>query len=334
MSPLEIAFASYSEKRPTAFVVKVKKNKNGELDELFQLTSFLEEPYNFPPVIQRIKHYASKDFFIRECPICKRPLAFREKPNPDYLKTCGSDECHRKQNYLATKESLLKTHGVENISQTKEWRDKVKATNMERHGVEWNTQSQSLIEAAKKTWENCDEKIAKRKETNLKRYGAEHANQNADVKKRLKDSMTSSYKFQVERILKAKKTNVENYGGWYCASSECQDKKYQRKAYVFPSGRLEMVQGYEPKAIDEILAAGIHEDDIVVGNVKIEKHIGKITYVDTDNKEHQYFPDIYVISENKVIEVKSEYTLSRDFWINSKRNAILNSGIAYELKIY
>jgi hypothetical protein len=335
MSSLSIAFSSYNKKRPTAFVIKIKKNKNGELDELLQFTQFLDESYESPPITQRIKHYAANDFAIHACPICQEPLSFREKPNPGYLKTCGTDECQRKQNYLATKESLIKTRGVENISQTKEWREKVKATNIERRGVEWNTQTEECVKKRKEKWETSKEEIIeKRRNSNVKKYGAAHHFNNQDINDKLKSSIRNSQNYQINRILKSKEKNIKKYSTWYCATSECQDKKYQRKPYIFPSGRTEMVQGYEPFALDELLQIGVHEDDIVVTNARIEEHIGKIMYIDDNGKNHRYFPDIYIISENKVIEVKSEYTLSRDLWINNKRDATIRSGFTYELKVY
>ena len=48
-----------------------------------------------------------------------------------------------------------------------------------------------------------------------------------------------------------------------------------------------------------------------------------------------YFPDIYIKSINKVIEVKSEYTLSKDIEKNQlKRNAILSKGIAFQYMVF
>jgi hypothetical protein len=359
MSSLEKAFATYNEKRPTAFVVKVKRNENGELDELIQLTLFLDSSYSSPPAIQRIKHYISKEFILHTCPICKNPLAFREKPNPGYLKTCGSSECHKKQNSQATKEGIISKYGVENISQTKQWSEKVKQTNLERRGVEWNTQADTCIKKRKERWKECKEEILKkRKRTNLEKYGTEFANQNPEINNKLRSSM-NSYRFRVERVEKYKDTCVEKYGKYYSATEEFKQKTKEHylknygvshnsqiaevldkrwtnttaKKYTFPSGREEMVQGYEPYAIDELLQSGVHEEDIVVGNAKIEKYIGKIIYVDDNGKEHRYFPDIYVISENKVIEVKSKYTLSKDIWINRKREETIRVGFAYEMKL-
>jgi hypothetical protein len=53
-----------------------------------------------------------------------------------------------------------------------------------------------------------------------------------------------------------------------------------------------------------------------------------------ENSEHTYYPDLYIISENKIIEVKSEYT----FKINEKKNlakekVCLQQGFKFEFYI-
>ena len=120
------------------------------------------------------------------------------------------------------------------------------------------------------------------KETNLERYGCEYPMQN------------------VESFLKNKKSN------------------YKSKVYEFKnSDRVEKVQGYEPQAIDYLLENGIQEEDIVV-NVK---EMPKFNYISEDEKPHRYYPDIYVKSQNKVIEVKSEYTYKKELEKNQLKKA-------------
>ena len=66
----------------------------------------------------------------------------------------------------------------------------------------------------------------------------------------------------------------------------------------------------------------------------IAKFTGKITYVTPNGKQHRYYPDIYIISENKVIEVKSEYTMSKNIEVNLlKMKATLDKRIGFEFKI-
>lgn len=352
----------YNPKTPTPFIVKLKANSNGELDELTSLTVFLDSYYSKPPLTQRLNHFVRQSFSIDKCPICNKPLYYREKPNPGYLKTCGDKDCKNAQNYVSTKKTIKEKYSVENISQTSQWRDKVKATNMKKRGAEWNTQTGDFVKLRQESWQkNKESQLEKRYKTNLKRYGVKHATQSSEVNLKVKESMKTSYEFKEVRVEKIKNTNQERYGTAWFMSTDSFNKKKRKTLfekygvhhnshnaktldkrwassknhdYVFPSGKIVKVQGYEPKAIDELLKNGYMESDIVVGNTNIEKHIGKIIYTSSDNKEHRYFPDIYVISENKVIEVKSEYTLSRDFWINNKRDATVRSGFTYELKVY
>lgn len=43
--------SSFNSKRPSTFVVSVKKNKNGMLDELIEITSFLDLEYSSISVV-------------------------------------------------------------------------------------------------------------------------------------------------------------------------------------------------------------------------------------------------------------------------------------------
>jgi len=352
----------YNPRTPTPFIVKLKANSNGELDELTSLTVFLDSYYSKPPLTQRLNHFVRQSFSIDKCPICDKPLFYREKPNPGYLKTCGGKDCKNAQNYAATQKSIKEKYGVENISQTSQWRDKVKATNMERRGVEWNTQTDVFIKLRQDSWQkNKKSQLEKRCKTNLEKYEVEYATQSSEVKSKVKKSMKTSYEFNVVRMENAKNTNRERYGADWFMLTDLFEKKKKKSLfekygvyhnshnaktldkrwassknhdYVFPSGRIVKVQGYEPYCLDELLKQGHTEEDLVVGNVEIEKRLGKITYIGSDNKKHRYYPDVYVISENKVIEVKSEYTLSKDAEINKKRQAVINLGFNYSLKIY
>jgi len=358
MSALKSLFeTTYNEKRPSAFIVKLKKNKNGELDELKEYTQFLDNYYENPPVNQRLVHYIKQDFHIYSCKVCGLPCYHGKY----YYHTCNDDACKRKYNYIATKEAIKKKYGVENISQTSEWKEKVSTTNLKRRGVKWNTQSKELIDARKKSWkENKEEQLEKRYITNNTKYGYSHAIQNEDVKEKHIKSLHSSSKYKIDRIEKIKNTNYIKYGSeWYMSTdsfkkksantlyekygifhnshnAETLDKRWKKTTghnYKFPSGKTVRVQGYEPICIDNLLNEGYLEEDIIVGNAEIEKYIGKITYVGNDNQIHRYYPDIYIKSKNCVIEVKSSYTFSTDTEIYNKQQAILNANIKYELRI-
>lgn len=71
-----------------------------------------------------------------------------------------------------------------------------------------------------------------------------------------------------------------------------------------------MVQGYEALALQVLTDEGLPEHDIVVG-----KEVPQIAYWDTCNfhpaKQRTYHPDIYIPSQNLLLEVKSIWTFQR-----------------------
>jgi len=320
----------FNPSRPTSAILMLKKNKDGMLDELLEATSFLDEYYSEITTNQRLYHYINQIDYVLTCGYCGKPRSVKERNarivsshiNPKlqghYITTCSSIECKKKHNLIKTEDGVMKKHGVKNISQTPEWREKVQATNLERRGVKWNTQSVNLIDAVRASLSKNKEKInEKRRKTCIEKYGV-----NSFCKtKKFKDAAISS--------------SIEKYGVPHPMQNEkvFESRMYKRKPYIFPSGKIVHVQGYEWKGIDELLLNEYKEEDIVVGNVEISEQIGSILY-DVNGKTHRYYPDIYIISENRVIEVKSTYTVKKDTQINNKKEAVLKKGLKYSLKIY
>ncbi len=76
---------------------------------------------------------------------------------------------------------------------------------------------------------------------------------------------------------------------------------------------------------------GFTEDDIING----KNNMPEIWYHDTENKEHRYYGDLFLINQNIIIEVKSSWTYKMHEQINLlKRNACLNAGYNFEFWIY
>lgn len=127
-------------------------------------------------------------------------------------------------------------------------------------------------------------------------------------------------------VKKMMSTKIKKYGDLL---TPC----FRYKDYTFPSGKTVKVQGYENKAID-ILLKSYNESDIIIGRGNIEKYIGKIEYSDINGNTRSYYPDIYIVSINKVIEVKSQYTFDIHKLNNiQKKNAILSNNIDFEFMI-
>jgi len=82
-----------------------------------------------------------------------------------------------------------------------------------------------------------------------------------------------------------------------------QKNAYKLKKYEMPSGKIVEVQGFEPFCLNDLLHKRyIPEDEIVVD----VKNIPVIPYYWDDNMR-SYHPDVYIPSQNRIIEVKSFY---------------------------
>jgi hypothetical protein len=244
-------------------------------------------------------------------------------------------------------------YGVDFYTETEEFKEKVKVTFLKKYGVH-----------PTKLKETQD----KKRKTNKEKYGFEHALDNSEVKE--KSRITNNLKYGGNSSMcsddtrnKSKETNRKNHGvDWYVQSEDFKKKfkqtmianygveqvmhytpsfekslntSYKKKIFVFPSGRMEKIQGYEGFGLNELLDTGYPEDVIVVSNKEIESYTGTIWYLDSERKERKYYPDIYLLSENKIIEVKSEYTYKSAYSINiRKKQACLDLGISFEFWIY
>lgn len=108
--------------------------------------------------------------------------------------------------------------------------------------------------------------------------------------------------------------------------------RYKYKRFELPSGKIVNLQGYEPQVLTELLKT-YTEEDIVIGVKEINLETGKIIYA-YGNGTHAYYPDFYIKSENKIIEVKSYYTYNSHLDRNlAKMKACINMGFEFEFKI-
>ena len=270
------------------------------------------------------------------------------------------------------KQTNFKNYGVEYSSQSEEVREKGKKTSLEKFGVEYPMQSEEVRKKGKQTnlqkfgvenpfqSEDVKEKI---KQTNLDKYGVENPSQNEQVRDKMKSTTLINhgveYALQSEEIkAKMKKTNLDKYGVENpMQSKEVKEKSkqtcntkygvpyptqnaeiserasknsYLSKIYTFPSGKEINVQGYEPFALDELIQT-LSEDDIITGC----SNVPNIAYADEEGKQHKHFPDIYIPSQNKCIEVKSTWTAEKKKdSIFLKQNAGKQLGYNYELWVY
>jgi hypothetical protein len=197
------------------------------------------------------------------------------------------------------KQSNLKTLGTEWHSQTAGWKEKVRNTSIKKFGKEHFSQAESVQE--------------KRRQTSLEIYGVDNVLKRRDL---VEQGMLKHYGVKNPSQLN---TSKHRSSSW--------------KSFVFPSGKTVSVQGYEDKAL-EILLEKYSEDDLVVKNADIEREIGKVWYTGNDGKQHRYFPDIFVKSERRIVEVKSKWTYRTHKDLNEKkREACMKKGLAFEFML-
>jgi hypothetical protein len=134
---------------------------------------------------------------------------------------------------------------------------------------------------------------------------------------------------------KSRETCREKYGFDYPAQnpeimSKIIKSSFRLKEFKFPSGRKDLVQGNEPQALHELVL--LHDESNIITGVKNVPHI---KYIDSEGKTHFHTPDIYIILENKIIEVKSTWTfLLHEEKVLSCQTFAKKEGYLYEIWIY
>ena len=213
-------------------------------------------------------------------------------------------QCCQKCSQERHKMTMVIRYGVENASHSQVLLDKAKATNLIRYGVENAAQSEAIKEKKKQacleTWGvdhpmKTEEIKEKKKQTTLKIYGVENPMQDREV-------------FQRQAV-----------------------KAYSYKSYTFPSGKKGHVQGYENFCLDDLFHKENYQEEDVTND---SSEIPEIWY-SYEDKPKRYYPDIFIRSENKIIEVKSDYTLKLNNEKNvAKAKKCVELGYQFEFRIY
>ena len=188
----------------------------------------------------------------------------------------------------------------------------------------------------------CDDcslkkKEAKRVETCIREYGVINTAQLPEVIDKINLRYIEKFGGHPKKTIEVQKkwiaTCLERYGGHPNQNAEVQAKSekssFAYKDYMMPSGTIVKYQGYENLALDELVKL-YDEEDIKVGRSVVPS----ITY-HIDDIKHVYFPDFYIKSENKIIEVKSEWTLQLyRANVEEKAKATIHSGYKFEIWVY
>ncbi len=183
---------------------------------------------------------------------------------------------------------------------------------------------------------NREQKL-KGEKTCMEKYGCKNAAQDPKVKEKIQASYLERFGDHPKRTKEVHDkwvaTCKEKYGGHPNQNPEVQAKSekssFKFKDYKLPSGTIIKYQGYENLAIDELLKL-YKEEDIIIGRDKVPV----IQYY-IDSTKHVYFPDIFIPHENKIIEVKSDWSIQyKRANVEEKAAATIGEGYLYEIWVY
>ncbi|AHC54891.1 putative MutH/Vsr/archaeal HJR-like endonuclease [Tunisvirus fontaine2] len=238
------------------------------------------------------------------------------------------------------RDGMIRNHGVEYTTQSVELKEKIKESNKKKFGVDNPMKCEEVKEKLRETISKRTEEERrtireKKDKANLERHGHKDVMKNPEISQKHKESIIERDSDPIkmkERSVARTKTCMEKYNVPNPMMDENVKKKgretyksrtgydhpshnpeviskitrscFRKKEFVMPSGAVFLCQGYEPLALRILLDGGIAEEDVLSpSNEKIT-----ISYF-FEGRERIYHPDIFVKSENMLIEVKSDWTL-------------------------
>lgn len=310
--------------------IKNEITKNGMLDYLINLHSFFKNK----SISQIIWHLKNDIYDDVKC-TCQKNVRY-VNINKGYVKYC-SNKCQLndywsnisseeiEKRIIKTKKTCKEKYGVENFNTLDFIKEKTKKTNNVKYNSDYHLKTDKSKQMIKNSLND--------------KYGVDNVSKLEYVK--LKKKNKALLKTDEEKLLireKYRNTILERYGVEHLSQDsdfleELLKKSFSYKSHRLPSGKVISLQGYEPKVIDYLLKY-YDESDILYTNKSIENKIGKIFYQNIDKKS-RYFPDLYIVSENKIVEVKSTFTYELDIVKNmAKKEECLKREIKFDFIIY
>ncbi len=287
-----------------------EKTKNTNLERYNVVCSALAPHVKEKIEENNIKKFGSKNPFASPEIQEKIKQTMNKKYNVSYISQLSENKQAMKnnnpmfieENKNKLRQTLLERYNVEHYSQTPEFKEKFRQTCLEKYNVEHPSQTEEFREKVKESF--------------IKQYGVDNPNKTPEIREKIKQTCLKRY-------------NVEHPSQCKEIQEKTQKNAKKFKEYTMPSGEIRKVQGYESFALDELTK--IYEESDIITN---RKDIPRISYKIGD-KQKYYFPDIYIKSENKIIEVKSTWTYKcKQDNIQEKEKATKESGYNYETWIY
>lgn len=218
---------------------------------------------------------------------------------------------------------MVERFGVEHPTHRPGWRETYKATLKENYGVEHPFYSPELLAKRHATclirhgniWGVGEEAKLKKIAGLLERFGVVNVFQLAEVQE------------------KARETSLLRYGTVYPMQYGLVFRRglrasFRSKLVTLPSGRVISLQGYEPQILLELLQT------YPESAFEFET-IPTIPYQDpATGKSRAYHPDFFIPTLNLLIEVKSDWTLLRDYEVaRAKQAAAIAAGYSFAFHV-
>ena len=251
----------------------------------------------FRLLVERDSYYCGK---------CHKNI-INEKRINTLIKNHGvSNPMHSEKIKDKLKESNINKYGKENPFEVEEFKKKAKETNLKNLGVEYVSQSKEIQD--------------KKKELSISKWGVDHPSKSAEVQQKFKDTCRKIY-------------GVDHPSQNSEIAQKQLIKSFKKKEYKMPSGKIIYIQGYENFAFDELInIEGVEEEDLIISR----KDVPEIWYIDKLGKRRRHYVDMYIKSQNRCIEAKSNWTNQEKNNVFEKQHAAINQefGYKYEIWIY
>lgn len=152
----------------------------------------------------------------------------------------------------------------------------------------------------------------KRKDHFLKKYGVENPSSNEQVKQKRLNTMLKRYGIEHNFIdwqnKHFKKHGVYNPAHLSNVAEKTAFNRFKkRKEYKLLTDEIIYLQGYEPFGFDYLKLTYQEEQ------IKFKKRDMPEIWYTWNQKTRRYYCDFFIPDDNLVIEIKSMFTLSRDF---------------------
>jgi hypothetical protein len=256
-------------------------------------------------------------------------------------------KCCIKDGLVKQQETFFKKYSVTNISNLEEIKNKKIKTCLEKYGVDNPAKSQivkdKMLVTLTQKYNMIPKKILSEEDKNnklIEKYGTINFRNSEIIKNKIKN--TCIEKYGVDHISKSKhvqeiktKNNLEKYGCEFTSqipeiAEKITKSGFRLREFIFPSGKIVKVQGYEPFALRDLIEIEkINENCIITGCTNVPE----IWYNDKLGKKHRHYVDIYIPSQNRCIEIKSSWTIKKEN-VFLKQNAAKELGFNYEIWVY